>query len=363
MNGGRELWRALVFRACIKLMAQWLYSEAGNLKLPDPDLWLKVKTEALWPPITAFIANTKRLHAFWKLSPHLIEVATGHVLGIANAIFAVTGRPTLTEEEHHDEELQAKIQAKMCEEVIELFEATGDTEVATRYNFTRALDNFELLVKNDELGAEALYAAFCSQITSAWTAWETLATDLWEAALNYHPVGLAKLVGRKNRISKLAQSKQPEDEDDGAETKREAGPRLPDFDRITKGTYNAEKVMGTLLKREHKFQTLAGIRAAYSTAFSSDYGAIDAALSSAALERLSLVRNLIIHKAGVVDQTFVDKAVLVPGWETDCEIGKPLRLDGAIVRELLNPVFALGTDLIKAVDEWVAPKGSVAPMT
>ena len=77
---GRDPWRALVFRAYIKFMAEWLYTEAGNLNLPDSDLWLKVKTEALGPPIIAFIANTKRLHAFWKLAPHLIETASGHLL-------------------------------------------------------------------------------------------------------------------------------------------------------------------------------------------------------------------------------------------------------------------------------------------
>ena len=36
-----------------------------------------------------------------------------------------------------------------------------------------------------------------SYITSAWTAFETMAGDLWEAAINYRPQGLADLSGKK----------------------------------------------------------------------------------------------------------------------------------------------------------------------
>ena len=352
MNG-RELWRALVLRVCTKIMAQWLYSEAGNLNLPDPYLPLKVKTESLGPIIGAFISNAKRLHEFWRFAPHLIETATGHVLGIVNAIFAVTGRPSLNEDQQKDKELHAKIMAKMAEELTELFEATGDIDFARRYNFPRALDNFEHLLEQDEHGEEALYALFCSQITLAWTAWETLATDLWEAALNCHPGALAKLAGRDNRISKLAQYKVSEDDVD---TKREFEPQLKDFDRITKGTYNAANVMGTLLKKEFKFHTLLGIRQAYSSAFVDNSGHIDAALASNSLDRLNLVRNLITHKAGIVDYTFADRVSVISDWKIEHEIGKPLCLDGALVKGLINPVFDLATSLIVAVDDWITPK-------
>lgn len=53
---------SLVFEACIKLMADWLYEEVGKIFLPDPRLCDKVNQE-LHVPVTAFIENVNRLRA------------------------------------------------------------------------------------------------------------------------------------------------------------------------------------------------------------------------------------------------------------------------------------------------------------
>ena len=353
------LFGTLEFQATFHLMAEWLYSEAGNLDLAPPDLCLRVAVPHLWQPVRAFIANTYRVRAFWKLSPHLIEQASSHVLAICRSVFAVTGRPFLVGEESKNKELIDKINSKMAEDLAERFEATGEIDKASGYDFTRALSNFELLLSQNPEMNEAIYAAFCSQLTSAWTAWETLATDLWEAAINYHPATLAKLSGKRERISKLAGSKSRDDTEEGRElSAREFEPRLADFETITQGTFNASALMGTLLKKECKFQTLAGIRRAYSAAFSNDWGSIDAALSNRSLDKLNLVRNLILHKAGVMDAKFAEQSATIPDWKIEKQMNDPIPLDGKIVQELINPVFQLGIDLIYAVDKWVRPKDS-----
>jgi hypothetical protein len=62
------------------------------------------------------------------------------------------------------------------------------------------------------LGVRALMSGFLIQ---TWTAFETLAVDLWIAALNARPMGLAELTGSPKRIAKLvntAEEKRPDNE-------------------------------------------------------------------------------------------------------------------------------------------------------
>jgi hypothetical protein len=243
---------------------------------------------------------------------------------------------------------------------MERFKHTKDVDEAKGYDFDRGIFNLEWMVDDDEQLKSAIFATYCSQLTASWTAWETLATDLWESALNYHPAKLATLTGSRNRISDKVGLKKGESEEGAEPSDREFEPRLSDFQRITGGSFNAAKVMGTLLKKEMKFQTLAGIRRAYSRAFSDKYSAIDPAFSDRSLDKLNIVRNLISHRAGIVDNRFAEQVATVPDWKPEFEIGKSIELDGKKVQDLINPVFRLAVDLIRAVDEWIAPKSKPA---
>ena len=69
---------SLIFEACIKLMADWLYEEVGKIFLPDPKLCDQINPE-LHVPVIAFIENVNRLRAFWALYPHLVEMASLNV--------------------------------------------------------------------------------------------------------------------------------------------------------------------------------------------------------------------------------------------------------------------------------------------
>jgi hypothetical protein len=54
---------------------------------------------------------------------------------------------------------------------------------------------------------EEVRALMTSQIVGMWTAFESLAGDLWVAALDAHPAGLANLAGNRKRIIKLAKTR------------------------------------------------------------------------------------------------------------------------------------------------------------
>ncbi len=95
-----------------------------------------------------------------------------------------------------------------------------------------------------------------SSLTGTWTAFETLAADLWEAALNAHPDCLANLNGgRAGRIGN----------EDGKHV------LLKD---IAKYRWNISSKMGSVLKERYNFSRLDGIRRAYEQAFSKQNQAI-----------------------------------------------------------------------------------------
>ena len=102
----------------------------------------------------------------------------------------------------------------------------------------------------------------------------------------------------------------------------------------------------TFLKREP-------LRASYSTAFRGD-GGIKMAINEQCVDALSLVRNLIVHKAGVVDQIFKDrcKEKHLTKWAS-LPLDQRFEPDGDIVRRLIDPNMKCACRLIKTVDKWL----------
>ena len=99
-----------------------------------------------------------------------------------------------------------------------------------------------MLTDESTLGHEAWLG---SQITGTWTAFEAMAGDLWEAALNYKPRELAKLSGSKH----------------GKDSKQIG------LDQIQRYNFDLSTHMGTIFVGTNKYQfdRLSGIREAYRT--------------------------------------------------------------------------------------------------
>jgi hypothetical protein len=57
----------------------------------------------------------------------------------------------------------------------------------------------------------------------------------------------------------------------------------------------------------HPFARLQGIKAAYEAAFYKDAESIDEVIQSDIFERLSAVRNLIVHKSGIADDEYIQR--------------------------------------------------------
>jgi hypothetical protein len=184
---------------------------------------------------------------------------------------------------------------------------------------------------------QALEALMTSLVVSAWAGFETLAGDLWEAALNTHPARLARLTGTSKRIGELAGEKSRGiDADTPQEDELDVPPadargilvHMNDIEVLTQGSYNLSGKMGSLLRSRFKFATLKGIRAAYSEAFTKK------------------------EKKARTTNEYVEKAKNAPMAPLLNE-GEKLELGGKLCRSLVEATVTPSVELIKAVDSWL----------
>jgi hypothetical protein len=198
------------------------------------------------------------------------------------------------------------------------------------------------------LGIAALLS---SCVTGTWTAFETMASDLWAAALNIHPVGLAELKGRRKRLLTDDEASSAEVDAANGDVDKDNIKTVP-LSEILRHEFKIEHAMGNVLRTRRRFDHLAGIKEAYALAFFKKSEKIDAILKDKSFEALNAVRNLIVHHAGIVDRTYERKAKYLD--IPNAPIGFPIFLDGETVMKLMRSVIVCSFNLITAVDDWIA---------
>jgi hypothetical protein len=186
-----------------------------------------------------------------------------------------------------------------------------------------------MLSRNLRHGADAWLSA---QITGTWTAFEALAEEIWVAAVNAHPVGLADLDGAKKGT--------------GEEKKI-------DLSVLQRYGYNPSNHMGTVLSRRYSFDRIEDIRRAYHEASFEGDAKINEIITDRALDALSLTRHVIVHNGGVVDEQFLRRKNDLPAAILG-NVGEALPLTGTVTSDLVSPVMRRGWELISAVDDWLS---------
>jgi hypothetical protein len=188
-----------------------------------------------------------------------------------------------------------------------------------------------------------LEAMLSSALTGTWTAFETMAGDLWETAVNIHPSVLAELRGKRKRQESQSQASEADDKESR---------KFVQLSEILRHQFDIRNKMGSVHRNQRRFDSLTGIREAYRLAFCRNYETIDEALDYNGLDALNAVRNLIVHRAGIVDREYLKRAdtLKIP----TAEIGEPILLDGNLTMELMISVIKGSFHLIVGVDEWIA---------
>jgi len=192
-------------------------------------------------------------------------------------------------------------------------------------------DKAFLYVVDSEMYA-AMEGLLSSMLIGAWTAFETIAGDLWEATVNARPEQIMQTLIQRNDPPNKG-----------------VGKSVPLW-VIKKYNYDLSGQMGRVLKERYTFTKLDGLREAYSQAFANT--PIVDVVNETAIDALNLIRNVLIHKAGIIDDEFVERAA------NDQELrglqkGKALPLDGQFVASKVSPVIQCAVRLFSAADDWL----------
>jgi len=186
-----------------------------------------------------------------------------------------------------------------------------------------------------------------SLLIEAWTLFESLSEDLWVAALNSHPTILGELTGKPR--SKFADKSLSAD----IQQRKESTVRMS-FDDLQMNKFNVRSKLGTILKQRDDigFRSIYDIRASYHRAFREQSKTLDEILDDPRLQYAAAVRNLLIHKRGIVDDEFRDQVAKVPDVPAFAE-REPFPLTGKICSELADACRACATLLVNSVHTWI----------
>lgn len=152
---------------------------------------------------------------------------------------------------------------------------------------------------------ESIHALLQAMIVQAWTAFEVLSEHVWREATKLRPLLLSAM------------------------SKKE------------------ENAVG--------FRSRKKIRESYKMTFKKDNSTILKSLAPTAIDALAVVRCILVHSAGKIDDWFLRDGVGVPevAHLMMLPIGTAVEFTASFTRSLIDDVTPGGYDLIQTVDNWL----------
>lgn len=268
----------------------------------------RVHKQCVWDVAQLFARNMLRAQSLIQLLPAVVSIAMRYADADVMATYHLTkGRFNFTKEEEEDPE-------KM-----KIFRATVEAETAIHEK--RFRDDLELARKEDERSVNnvayilrlyegqpleaGVWSLLESVIRTGWTAMETMAEYLFVRVTDTFPQCFQGIVWENN---------------------------------------------------EPKFRSRTGIKKAYEKAFGGFNEKIRECIYSDAFDALGLLRNVLVHSAGIADTDFMDGVArnsLLSMYSSQ-RLGSPVKVDGEVIKTVLEPAVRMGCDLVLAVDTWVS---------
>jgi hypothetical protein len=177
---------------------------------------------------------------------------------------------------------------------------------------------------------EGVEAAFAAMAMNAYATLETLAADLWIAAVN--------------RDHKLAVNWQEKNSEKQVLVSVLAG-----------YGFDVSSNMGTVLHetRRVSFESWGEVKKAYTHAFKGELD--DAFEPQRPIYLAEKTRHLFAHRGGMVDRKFRDEMKGFPEYSS-LVVGERLRLTGPVVRDHVDACVKCGVALLQSVDTWAASR-------
>jgi hypothetical protein len=207
-----------------------------------------------------------------------------------------------------------------------------------QYGITTA----DVITNMDASTDKMLETLMASQIILMWSAFETLARDLWKAALNCHPVTLAELSGT------LAQPHSR-----GTKRKRGNPDKTIELSVIVGHEYKLGKRMGTILAVKYKFDKMDDIIRAYRAAFPNTCKLNEKAFwANRSLRAMCAMRNVIVHRRGLIDSKFLYQRGDEPSL-AHYQRRQALTLDGVMLQSILKGFVVFCVQIFQEADNWI----------
>jgi hypothetical protein len=298
---------------------------------------LSCENSELQPIAAAFIRNMNRVRGIGTLSINLITVSivneAARVEALANKKIPFHDPRILYGHPNFDSELFSEVDQERKRLINQW--AKDDPKFHERM-IKAGVQGMNIIIDENEAQSwDAVQATMAAMLIGLWTAFESLAQDTWIAAVNARAIPLAQRV-------------------------LEPGARLGTGEQlksvswkviVTQG-FNLRTSMGETLLRQRAvdFQQLKTVRAAYNVAFD---GQLEPVFQEHHVElfRLETVRNLFVHKGGLVDRKFIERMGNEPDMKD--KLGRSLSVSGEYVASKANVVSRCSTQLIQAVDKWL----------
>jgi hypothetical protein len=207
--------------------------------------------------------------------------------------------------------------------------------------WTGANDDIKVL----QLGAgdwlsSGIEAVLSGILVAAWTAFETLVSDLWVAALNSRPkLGLIAIGGLIEK----------RDDDDRVEYEQTSKALSVTAKLLAENDYSLKGKMGTIAVEQRDFSKRAEAKKAWLAVFRKSEEELTKIFDDNSIRSLGTIRQTIVHANGIVTDKSLNRN---PDLALIARDGK-LCLDGEIVGQLANAAFEQGVALLRFTDTWM----------
>lgn len=291
------------------------------------------RSEFLRPVALAFLTNLTRTSRFALMPAHLALLAQRSQLW-TDYIDQKLGRSIDPESKEYSPAISQE-EIELAGPLIERAQSLSDAEARELID-NLGIKYIEYSLRIDRDMQESMAAVLSMIILASWTAFESVASDLWVAAVDQGPKDI------RNRVM-LSKNWLTPDEQITPE-------------RIHEIEYDAGRQIGSFLREVGKvsFQKLEYIRRFYSAAFGKEVNQLFEKIEGGYIFALSGFRNALVHNAGKADKRFV-KAVARFEEFRSIKPKDTLVLDGEIVRKLHNSAIVLGWKLVEFVDNVLTP--------
>jgi hypothetical protein len=324
----------------------WFHPAAAVVE-PGDDLLLSIHHEKVRDVAAAFITNVTQVVEAARAPIEIAFWSRAQQTAIDEAHVEVWGdlMPRRMDDAQMPEfdQALARLRQKFQDEV-----EANPNEYGER--MFRAMGQLEVFQKNNAAIRTGLGAVLRGMVSGMWTAFEILASDLWETALNAHPAGLAELKGK--RTDSTPPPKKPFSAL-GPEGDSKDSSRLVKLSYLQAHSYDLSHLMGTVLREKFNFQILDGIRNAYIQAFDESHTSVREAILHPSLTILAAVRNVLVHQAGIVDDQFLKeygRCTELQSQFPSVKLKELLPMTGLTVHNIISPVVTQSVKLINTVN-------------